>query len=256
MAATATYVTFLLKSHTDPIEPHQRIEWLKALFSLDIELIVCVDDFYMQILPRDQFGGKRTRFLIVKKEEFDTYKQIQAAGQLRLPTYRNPTKDTLDYMAIQNLKPELLVAALKNLRISTPYMAYIDAGITKIFREPSTLKSLETLQFHNIPLVLLPGCHPMPPVAQPAHTLSSRINWTFCGGFFVVPTQKAQALYEFHKDALQMFLNNGEIAWEVNVWTSYLPSLAAYVRWFSADHNDTMLTAIPAENCVRATSVL
>jgi hypothetical protein len=245
-----TYVSFLLRSHTDPVEPMQRIEWLKPLWTLNINLILIVDKFFMGLLSANSFP-KGVRLLLAEKDEFDTYKRIQEASRLRLPTHRNQAKDTLEYMAIQNLKPELLVKALQ-LGIYTPYMAYIDAGISKIFRNPDTIRRLETFQFHNIPMVLMPGCHPMPEDPPSIHILSDRINWTFCGGFFVVPSTKVKILYEKHRAALEKFLEQGCLAWEVNVWTSYLPhwETKSQVVWYPADHNDSMLTAVPSSQVV------
>lgn len=237
-----TYVTFLVKSATDPVEPAQRIEWLKPLLTLDIDLVLCVDDFYLQLVP--QPFPNRLRILVIDLEKFETRKQIREAAP-SLPPYRNNTKDTLDYMCIQNSKPELLLKAMQ--LVYTPFVAYIDAGISKVCRNHETLKRLETYQFRDIPLVLLPGCHPMPQAPLPHKALSERICWTFCGGFFVVPSNQVKTLYELHSKAVAEFLNQGCITWEVNVWASYLP-ITPGVCWYAGDHNDTMLMP-PVKNC-------
>jgi hypothetical protein len=241
----ATYVSFLVQSPTDPIEPNQRIEWLKALLSLNLEMVLCVDSFYFPLIPAP-FPSK-LRILVIDQKDFETYKLIHSEQRsLTLPPYRNEKKDTLNYLTIQNLKPELLYIVRKNLGIYTPYMAYLDAGIAKIFKKPAqTLETLEAFQFQNIPFLLLPGCHPMPSTPPSLQTLANSINWTFCGGFFVVPTLQVSTFFELHKAALSNFLANSTIAWEVNVWTAYLPTTPGVV-WYSADHNDTMITAVPA----------
>jgi hypothetical protein len=238
-----TYVSFLVKSPTDPVDPQQRIEWLKPLLALDIDLVLCVDSFYVKLVPSP--FPKRLRILLIEMETFETYKQIHAADRLRLPTHRNQTKDTMDYMAIQNLKPELLKAALHV--VYTPFVAYLDAGISKICKNPATLKALETYRFKDIPLVLLPGCHTMPAEPPSLDVLAHGINWTFCGGFFIVPSHHVETLYEAHKTALQRFLDRGLITWEVNVWTSYMPTpfYRPNVVWFAADHNDSMIAGVP-----------
>lgn len=235
-----TYVAYLLRSPTDTVEPNQRIEWLKALLSLDIDLILCVDSFFMPLIP-SPFGA-RLRILLVELSKFEIYQQIRAEPNLRLPPYRNTSKDTEDYMIIQNLKPELLQKALQ-LGIRTPYVAYIDAGIVKIFKDPKTIRKLETIRFRDIPFLLIPGCHPMPSEPTPIASLEKHIHWTFCGGFFVMPTQHCHTLFQLHKTALKAFLERGTITWEVNVWASYLPNHPT--TWFAADHNDTMVSAIP-----------
>jgi hypothetical protein len=239
----ATYVTFLVQSPTDPIEPNQRIEWLKALLSLNLEMILCVDFFYLHLIPKP--FPSRLRILVIDQKDFEIYKLIKDQT-VAVPPSRNEKKDTLDYLIIQNLKPELLSIVRKNLGIYTPYMAYLDAGIAKIFKTPAkTLDALKALQFQNIPFLLLPGCHPMPSTPPPLKALYSGMNWTFCGGFFVVPTPQVSAFFELHKAAVCNFLSSSRIAWEVNVWASYLPAMPGVV-WYAADHNDTMITAVPA----------
>lgn len=236
-----TYVSFLVKSPTDPIEPQQRIEWLKPLLALNIDLVLCVDLFYVKLIPSPI--SKRIRILVIDLDDFETAKQIRTANPA-LPPHRNQTKDTLDYMVIQNSKPELLKKALQ--LVYTPYVAYIDAGISKIFKQPHTLKLLEMFRFKDIPLVLLPGCHPIPTVPPTIEQLAAKINWTFCGGFFVVASKQVETLFELHRAAVQNFLDAGKISWEVNVWVSYLTSANAI--WYSGDHIDKMLTLIPKAN--------
>lgn len=239
-----TYVSFLIHSPTDIIEPTQRIEWLNSLLNLQIEFILCVDSFYFKLVPWP-LQNPNARVFLISPNDFETYRQIHRVSQPILPRLRNEKKDTLEYLSIQNLKPELLYRVLKTLRIYTPYIAYIDAGIAKIFKDPLTIRRLETLSFRNIPFLLLPGCHPMPSTPPALEVLADRINWTFCGGFFVVPTDKVESFYNRHAEAVRQFLERGFLTWEVNVWTSYLPLTPGTV-WFSADHNNTMLTNIPS----------
>lgn len=234
-----TYVSFLLFSKTDHVPPMQRIEWLKALLALDIDLIFFTDAYYKAYLPPT---GPRTRIIALEYGELRTVQRILGAGPLRLPPARNAQKDTLEFLAIQNSKAELLAIAAPFVK--TPYMAYIDAGIIKVFKNTNTISLLERLRFKDIPLVLLPGCHPMS--EAPLTDLAARINWTFCGGFFVVPTAAAERFDELHAAALDKFLQQGWIAWEVNVWVAFLPALSAETVWFAADHNDTMLTGVPS----------
>ena len=237
-----TYVSCLISSTTDPMGPLKRISLLNALLELDIQLILFVDSDYKKLLP---VLSERTKVIELNFSSLETVKRIESVPNIQLPKYRNTGKDTLEFLTIMNSKPELL--HLAKPYVETPYVAYLDAGIKKVFKDDKTLRQLETLRVHSIPLVLLPGCHPIQSVNM-FPTLSEYINWTFCGGFFIVPTRRATEFMQYHLETLNEFLVHSSITWEVNVWTALAPKYIDSILWFQADHNDTMITAIPREN--------
>ena len=230
-----TYVSCLISSHTDHITIEKRLEWLNSLLELNIPLILFVDSTYKKLVPT-------AKAIEIDFNTLETVKRIQAVPNLELPASRNTGKDTVDFMTIMNCKPELLKLALHYAE--TPYLAYLDAGIKKVFKSDYTLKQLETLRVHSIPLVMLPGCHPIQP--QPFNRLALQIDWTFCGGFFIVPVVKVEEFMQIHLQALGTFLAESKLTWEVNVWTALAPAHRDRIVWFGADHNDTMITAIPS----------
>jgi hypothetical protein len=234
-----TYVSCLISSPTDHIETKNRLEWLNALLELDIPLILFVDSEYKRIIP-----PTKARVIEIDFNTLETVKLIQAVRNIQLPLSRNTGKDTVDFMTIMNAKPELLKLAMPYAE--TPYLAYLDAGIKKVFKLNDTLKQLETLRVHSIPLVMLPGCHPIQP--HDFNRLASQIDWTFCGGFFIVPFAKLEEFMQIHLQALGTFLAESKLTWEVNVWTALAPAHRNRIVWFAADHNDTMITAIPTEH--------
>lgn len=234
-----TYVSFLILSPTDHIATTKRLEWLNSLLELDISLILFVDAPYKKVID-----APKARVIEIDFQTLETVKQIKGVPILKLPAMRNDGKDTADFLTIMNAKPELL--KLAKPYVETPYVAYLDAGLRKVFTSDSTLKQLETLRVHSIPLVMLPGCHPIRPHA--ISELASHINWTFCGGFFIVPTAKVEEFMQLHLITLGNFLAEASLTWEVNVWTALAPTLQDRIVWFLADHNDTMITAIPARH--------
>lgn len=230
-----TYVSFLILSPTDHIATTKRLEWLNSLLELDISLILFVDAVYKKLVD-----APKVRVIEIDFKTLETVKLIGTSP--KLPAMRNTGKDTADFLTIMNAKPELL--KLAKPYVETPYVAYLDAGLRKVFTSDSTLKQLESLRVHSIPLVMLPGCHPIRP--HSLHDLASRIDWTFCGGFFIVPTAKVEEFMQIHLMTLGNFLAEGSLTWEVNVWTAFGPAQQDRIVWFLADHNDTMITAIPA----------
>jgi len=233
-----TYVSCLISSKTDHIEITKRLTWLNAILELDINLILFIDSAYKKHIPPLR---ETMRLIELDFDSLETVKLIQAVPSVQLPASRNTGKDTLEFMTIMNAKPEFL--KLAKPYVETPYMAYLDAGIKKVFKLDNTLKRLETLRVHSVPLVMLPGCHPIQ--AQLFSKLASQIDWTFCGGFFIVPTVAVEEFMQIHLKTLGVFLGENKITWEVNVWTALAPAHRERIVWFPADHNDTMITEIP-----------
>ena len=240
-----TYVTFLIRAEDDRVTPEQRLAWAKPLLTLDIDLILLVDAFYRGKLPP---LGTRVQVKVVSINELETVRLIKDHKFLQLPLTRNAEKDTLNFLTLMNTKPELLVLA--KAWAKTPYLAYIDIGISKVLKSPDTLMRLEKLNVHNIPLVMLPGCHPIAPV-EAFPRLWSGIHWMLAGGFFVVPATAAEEFFGIHKAALKRFLDLNCITWEVNVWASFANDYKQRIVWYNGPHTDEMITGIPQSVLLR-----
>ena len=93
--------------------------------------------------------------------------------------------------------------------------------------------------------VVIPGC--WPPRSMGVAELARKICWIYCGGFFVVGREEAEAFDQSARRALKEFLRAGQITWEVNVWVRLLDQPEApKLHWFAADHNDRM-TMVPGK---------
>ena len=222
------------------------MEWVKPLLQLEIQMILYVDEFFQPLLTDI---SPTIKVIPLDIKMLKTYKAVyDRETPLRLPPSRNMKKDTLDYMMLMNSKAELLTLAKEH--VTTPYIAYIDSGISKIFKG-DTLSRLKTLAVHSIPLVLFPGCHPIGPVEAFPY-LWSGIHWMLSGGFFVVAASRVDEFYSIHMTALKRYLDMGCITWEVNVWASFANSLKDRIVWYKGPHTDEMITNIP-ESVILAT---
>jgi hypothetical protein len=216
----------------------QRVDWLQPMLDNNLRLILFVDDMYAEFLG----ARANVKIIVVELEDLETIKLIRSAGDLELPPTRNPDKDSLNFLSFMNCKPELV--KLAEPHVVTPYIAYIDSGISKVFTHPEIIATLNELNVSNIPLILLPGCEPIHEV-EVFPFLWKKINWMLSGGFFIVPKTCVNEWYELHTKALKRFLAMGCITWEVNVWASFVHTVKDRIVWFHGPHNDTMVTGIP-----------
>jgi hypothetical protein len=181
--------------------------------------------------------------------EFDTYNLL--ASTRRLPEIRNMEKDTKEYMILMNMKSECINETKKYLRnfsksIShtrlVSHFIWIDAGISKIFKDPQVTFSnfMEKIKTTELPTekIIIPGCW--------GHqtnllVLEKAINWRFCGGFLIVPTNLVEHFFLHNLQAcgeIKGYTN--KVLWEVNVWAYMEPSLP--IEWRMGDHNESILT--------------
>jgi hypothetical protein len=83
-------------------------------------------DEYIQVI------GERNTVFITKLEFEDLlfYKQLHGL-EISLPIYRNPEKDTLDYMILINSKVEFVKRAIDTNVYNSNHFSWIDFGIQR-----------------------------------------------------------------------------------------------------------------------------
>lgn len=150
-----------------------------------------------------------------------------------LPTHRTDYHDTHNFLAFINAKIELVVRAMKTG--TTSHYAWIDFSICHVFRDlPRTLAYLSMLGQSRLRdrCLLVPGC-------WGPGTFIDRVNWRFCGGFFV---GDKQSILDFHRAHQAAYRALPHLTWEVNVWArAEIPELT----WYAADHNDSIVRIPP-----------
>jgi hypothetical protein len=248
-----TYTSMLIYDENNWINAPQRLQWLTPLFESGVPLHLFVDDWYWEkihttpeISERIHPGITLHHWTFVHSDTWSLCHLHSPEKPLRIPAQRFEKKDTELFLALMHAKAELVATVADLPEVSTPFVAFIDAGIHKIFKTPETSwKSLAALAIRpEMDGLLLPGC--WVPRLFPKEELVDQINWTFCGGFFIVPRSLAHAFWEWQCRGMKDFLREGRITWEVNTWVHSQRDDSLKIYWFAADHNDRM-AAIPAQ---------
>jgi hypothetical protein len=201
-----------------------------------------VDASYRKVISKLEISDTVT-VIDISLDDLAIYNMIVGnKDQLRLPEQRNQAKDTYEYMGLTNSKVEIIKLALP--LISTDYVAWIDAGISKLFQNPEEkFEWLAGVNFEINDGVIAAGITQGRPSLQ---QLCQEVVWRFCGGFLVCRTTQAGKFFNLSLSTLAKFLIEGYAVWEANVWADIIQSHPNFLQWYQAGWNDAMFN-FPAE---------
>jgi hypothetical protein len=203
-----------------------------------------VDSFKEVIPARDTLFISQLSFT-----DLDIYTIVNSI-QLGLPSVRSPNKDTRNYMILMNAKAEFLYRSICIDPFGMDHYAWMDFGLGHVFHNwPNSMVQLQRIA--NAELVekclVFPGCWK---TGRDVENLFMRINWRFCGGFFIGDTNSLLNFYEVYMKNFETILKQNKcITWEVNIWHWFEYHLGWKPTWYAADHNDSIIH-IP-ENCFK-----
>jgi hypothetical protein len=143
-----------------------------------------------------------------------------------------------------NAKAEFLNLVADSNPFQTEQFAWIDFCIFHVLHNaPVSQRKLEQLcnaRLKEDHRLAIPGCWEG---RGGAHQDS--IHWRFCGGFYMGTKAACQEFFAYHKTYLPSAYDG--VTWEVNYWaTIEAKEPESPVRWYRADHNDSILD-IPSE---------
>jgi hypothetical protein len=185
-------------------------------------------------LYNDIIGENPNVFLEIQEfEELEIYKELRTV-EYTLPSQRNLTKDSANFMILMNSKIEFVKKAMTNNVYNSDTFAWIDFGIGHVIKNNETFNNLKTLSIKKG--LYIPGPYSFNNVDF------NSVCWRFCGGFFI---GDKDSLEEFHslyqKEFLNLVKSTGILSWEVNVWAFFERFLGWKPNWYYGDHNDSIL---------------
>lgn len=160
----------------------------------------------------------------------------------------NPAKNTIAYHCVQHQKfGWLLKAAITDPTPDT--FVWMDYGIGHVPGvTPDVVNAfLASVQPNDF---AIPGCW----TREEALEWSTYMHpsWRFCGGLMVVPRAHIHRLYKLIKqEAGNHIQRTKNVTWEVNSLAAIERCLPGPLRWYKADHNETMFTAYGAGICTK-----
>ena len=171
---------------------------------------------------------------VVEVIDFNALETVQKAPE-GLPAHRLECKDTRGFMLLMNAKLEFVKRCMDTTTAS--HYAWIDFSVYHVLTDPEASTRIRSLanRWYPSKCLFFPGC------IGPG-VLWDRINWRFCGGFFL---GDRDSLYDLYDTYIQTFPTLPKLCWEVNVW-AYLEHLGQKFDWFSGNHDNSIL-AVPSK---------
>lgn len=147
----------------------------------------------------------------------------------------NPAKNSLEYHCVNHQKFDWL-ARMSDHKDVEDTLVWLDYGIGHV---PGVTVAVVKEFLNRIKEndLAIPGCW-----TRDTIVLNDKVPcWRFCGGVMVVPTKQANKLYMAVRKNMRAHLQlTKNVSWEVNTLARIEPQLD--IRWYQADHNETMFT--------------
>ena len=185
---------------------------------------------------------------VLNLSETRTY-NVLAPYRDSLPATRSAVKDTFEYMTLMNAKMEF-ISEIMDVYEYEQY-AWVDFNIWYIFRNDLlssfTFALLANNEIHSNEAIYMPGCWNWKK-GMSVDQAWTRVLWRFCGGFFIGRAEPMRTACRAIQENLGVIIAETKvITWEVNIWHIMESRDLWAPIWYSADHNDSMIT-IPGEH--------
>jgi hypothetical protein len=89
--------------------------------------------------------------------------------------------------------------------------------------------------------ITFPGCWPKLEKTKECDILNA-VHWRFCGGFLMIPYDKIEVFYQHVKTVLTdcCTLPMYTLTWETNVWAVVEMFSGEKIKWYQANHDDSL----------------
>lgn len=196
-----------------------------------------------------------TKIIPVEKESLFLFPHLHECTNVD-KTFWNQSKDSLEYMFVQNNKLEWLREAIEVNFFETSQFVWIDFGISHLFNNDSicfqnAVQNLALKEYDNVRVAgiwdLSLTFREIFPKYTGTHNVLQNVQWYFAGG--VIGGHKSALLHFADLVKKKCFFVITEfqlMVWEVNIW--YLVYLdlkqenqTKHIDWFSSNHNESIL---------------
>lgn len=213
------------------------IEYGEKLCKIDINKVIFIEEILYNKYFKDK-TYESTTFIFTSKEHLYLYKYKNELINFNKLCTDNPSKDTIEYMFVQNNKTEWVREAIdKNVYNSNQFI-WIDFGIYHMINDEylfnKYIYDFKNKSYENIRI--------SSSIFYNASSIYTNIHWLFLGSIFGGNSKK---LLEFadltKKKCIETIQNQKTIMWEINIWYIIYLEYPELFNNYIADHNQTIL---------------
>lgn len=249
-----TFVTAFMKIYDNYDFDNRDLEWrlsrFKVLADMDIQICIFVCDNFYDLIRNYLKDYQNIKIMAPLRLEDLWCHTVCKKVSYSYPEFRRPDKDTYNYMLLMNSKIEFMKKAIDINPYKSSHFSWIDFNITYIFKNISLIKSF--IQHVNNSNYIkdglyIPGCWNNYDDSS-LDIFLQRINWRFCGGFFIGDICSINHFWDIYVKEFPIFMNlYNKMVWEVNFW-AYLEKQNLWNPiHYNADHDDSIITNLPSE---------
>lgn len=221
-------------------KPEKVLQYIYLFFDLAITGIPIIVFTDPSLVDKFRIFPKNVTVIGMSLNDMEIY-NIGMSYTGELPSQRNDTKDTKEFLALINTKVEFVKKAAEICTDETLF--WIDFGILKVVKNKerfvNKLREISDKQYDKI---IIPGCW-----GYGAPFTCEAVNWRFCGGFGVFPRIHIPVFFNHCKNVVSDFCKapHYKLTWEGNVWYCVEFSAAKHmISWYFADHDDSIVLNI------------
>lgn len=191
------------------------IEFGKKLCKININKIIFIEEnIYNKYFKDETFDS--TLFIFTNKEQLYLYKfnESDFINFNKLHT-DNPSKDTIEYMFIQNTKTEWIREAINKNPYDSNQFIWVDFGCYHMINDDELFNKyiyeFKNKSYENIRIASSNF--------KNAPSIYTNIHWLFLGTIFGGDSKKLLQFADLaKKKCIETIENNKTIMWEINIW--------------------------------------
>jgi len=201
---------------------------------------------YMDYRLQEEGRELCANYANIQRCTYTTFDNSWVPKDVILPSVRNPSKDTADYMCIQLMKLRLMAEVAAGV-VNTTHIAWIDFGIFHMMKNyDECTKLLQRIASGNFPTdsIITPSYK-----GKEYLDLFEHIYWKYCGSLLLGEKSLFPPAYAQQNSLVAM--NLPKLTWEVNYWAMMEEHFKSYI----ASHDDSILKGVLTQYTKMSTGV-
>jgi len=205
----------------------------KELLALPYKKIIFMDQDYIEYAS--SIMHPNTVLVPISIKDLLFFEEI-TNSELSLPNFREPQKDTKEYMLLMTNKTYFCKKATEILTNESVFL-WLDFGISYIF---PNLK-IQTLLHDNYTFnkIRIGGIWKNEIAKQ--YDNWNHINWFFAGTVFGGNTKEILKFHDFVDKQFRLNLKKNKIVWEVNLWYKIYLQYPDLFDVYQCNHNESLI---------------